>query len=138
MTAKRIHLRSEARRRVRATPPELFRNWASGRDRDSDNIEFGQARMGGSPFEVMERYLSQSAFFHLDNVETPVLLTHGVKDYTILVGEGEMMFYALRQLGKEATLVLYEEGDHSLYRHSRADALDVHQRMLDWFEKYLR
>ncbi len=122
----------------RATPPELFRNWASGRDRDSDNIEFGQARMGGSPFEVMERYLSQSAFFHLDNVETPVLLTHGVKDYTILVGEGEMMFYALRRLGKEATLVLYEEGDHSLYRHSRADALDVHQRMLDWFEKYLR
>ena len=122
----------------RATPPELFRNWASGRDRDSDNIESGQARMGGSPFEVMERYLSQSAFFHLDKVETPVLITHGVKDYTILVGEGEMMFYALRRLGKEATLVLYEEGDHSLYRHSRADALDVHQRMLDWFDKYLR
>ena len=34
-----------------ATPPELFRNWASGRDRDSRNIETGQARMGGSPFE---------------------------------------------------------------------------------------
>ena len=94
--------------------------------------------MGGSPFEFMERYLSQSAFFHLDEVETPVLLTHGVKDYTILVGEGELMFYALRRLGKNATLVLYEEGDHSLYRHSRADALDVHQRMLDWFEMYLR
>jgi Tol biopolymer transport system component/dienelactone hydrolase len=122
----------------RATPPDLLRNWASGRDRDSDNIESGQARMGGSPFEFMERYLSQSAFFHLDEVETPVLLTHGVKDYTILVGEGELMFYALRRLGKAATLVLYEEGDHSLYRHSRADALDVHERMLDWFEKYLR
>ena len=122
----------------RATPPDLIRNWASGRDRDSDNIESGQARMGGSPFEFMERYLAQSAFFHLDEVETPVLLTHGVKDYTILVGEGELMFYALRRLGKAATLVLYEEGDHSLYRHSRADALDVHRRMLDWFEMYLR
>ena len=122
----------------RATPPDLIRNWASGRDRDSDNIEVGQARMGGSPFEFMERYLSQSTFFHLDDVETPVLLTHGVKDYTILVGEGELMFYALRRLGKDATLVLYEEGDHSLYRHSRADALDVHRRMLDWFEMYLR
>ena len=50
-----------------ATPPELFRNWASGRDRDSRNIETGQARMGGSPFEYPERYLSQSAFFHLDS-----------------------------------------------------------------------
>ena len=122
----------------RATPPELFRNWASGRDRDSNNIERGQARMGGSPFKVQDRYLSQSAFFHLDKVETPVLLTHGIKDKTILVGEGEMMFYALRRLGKEAELVLYAEGDHSLYRHSRADAIDVHERMLAWFERYLK
>jgi dipeptidyl aminopeptidase/acylaminoacyl peptidase len=121
----------------RATPPELFRNWASGRDRDSDNIESGQARMGGSPFEVMERYFSQSAFFHLDKVETPVLIMHGVKDYTILFGEGEMMFYALRRLGKEATFVIYNEGDHSLSRHSRTDTLDVNRRMLAWFEKYL-
>ena len=94
--------------------------------------------MGGSPFEVMERYFSQSAFFHLDKVETPVLIMHGVKDYTILFGEGEMMFYALRRLGKEATFVIYNEGDHSLSRHSRADTLDVNRRMLDWFEKYLK
>ena len=122
----------------RATPPELFRNWASGRDRDSDNIETGQARMGASPFEVMERYLSQSAFFHLDKVETPVLIMHGVKDYTILFGEGEMMFYALRRLGKTATFVIYQEGDHSLSRHSRDDTLDVNRRMLEWFERYLK
>ena len=122
----------------RATPPELFRNWASGRDRDSDNIERGQARMGGSPFEFQERYIEQSAFFHLDKVETPVLIMHGVKDYTILFGEGEMMFYALRRLGKVAEFVIYNEGDHSLSRHSRADTLDVNNRMLSWFEKYLR
>ena len=121
-----------------ATPPELFRNWASGRDRDSRNIETGQARMGGSPFEVPERYLSQSAFFHLDNVNTPVLILHGEKDLTILFGEGEMMFYALRQLGKTAELVAYANGDHSLSRHSRADALDVNRRILEWFDRYLK
>ena len=120
-----------------ATPPELFRNWASGRDRDSRNIETGQARMGGSPFEYPERYLSQSAFFHLDQVSTPVLILHGEQDLTILFGEGEMMFYALRQLGKTATFVAYRNGDHSLSRHSRADAIDVNRRVLAWFEKYL-
>jgi dipeptidyl aminopeptidase/acylaminoacyl peptidase len=93
--------------------------------------------MGGSPFEVPDRYLSQSAFFHLDQVNTPVLIMHGVKDYTILFAEGEMMFYALRQLGKEATFVIYNYGDHSLSRHSRSDTLDVYQRMLDWFAEYL-
>lgn len=120
-----------------ATPPELFRNWASGRDRDSRNIETGQARMGGSPFEFPERYFSQSGFFHLNKVNTPVLILHGEKDLTILFGEGEMMFYALRQLGKTAELVAYANGDHSLSRHSRADALDVNRRILEWFERYL-
>lgn len=121
-----------------ATPPELFRNWASGRDRDSRNIETGQARMGGSPFEFPERYFSQSAFFHLNKVNTPVLILHGEKDLTILFGEGEMIFYALRQLGKTAELVAYANGDHSLSRHSRADALDVNQRILEWFARYLQ
>jgi dipeptidyl aminopeptidase/acylaminoacyl peptidase len=121
-----------------ATPPELFRNWASGRDRDSRNIETGQARMGGGPFEFPERYFSQSAFFHLDKVSTPVLILHGEKDLTILFGEGEMMFYALRQLGKTAELVAYANGDHSLSRHSRADALDVNRRILEWFDRYLK
>ena len=121
-----------------ATPPELFRNWASGRDRDSRNIETGQARMGGSPFEFPERYLSQSAFFHLDKVTTPVLILHGEKDLTILFGEGEMMFYALRQLGKTAEFVSYANGDHSLSRHSRADAIDVNNRILTWFARYLQ
>jgi dipeptidyl aminopeptidase/acylaminoacyl peptidase len=121
-----------------ATPPELFRNWASGRDRDSRNIETGQARMGGSPYEYPERYFSQSAFFHLDKVTTPVLILHGEKDLTILFGEGEMMFYALRRLGKTAELVSYAHGDHSLSRHSRADAIDVNRRILEWFERYLQ
>ncbi len=121
-----------------ATPPDLFRNWASGRDRDSRNIETGQARMGGSPFQYPERYLSQSAFFHLDQVNTPVLILHGEKDLTILFGEGEMMFYALRQLGKTAEFVAYANGDHSLSKHSRADALDVNRRILEWFDRYLR
>ncbi len=121
-----------------ATPPELFRNWASGRDRDSRNIETGQARMGGSPFVFPERYRSQSGFFHLDKVTTPVLILHGEKDLTILFGEGEMMFYALRQLGKTAEFVAYANGDHSLSRHSRADALDVNRRILEWFDRYLK
>ncbi len=121
-----------------ATPPDLFRNWSSGRDRDSRNIETGQARMGGRPFEYPERYFSQSAFYHLDHVNTPVLILHGEKDLTILFGEGEMMFYALRQLGKPAEFVAYANGDHSLSRHSRADALDVNRRILDWFDRYLK
>jgi len=48
------------------------------------------------------------------------------------------MFYALRQLGKAAEFVAYANGDHSLSRHSRADALDVNRRILVWFDRYLK
>ena len=48
------------------------------------------------------------------------------------------MFYALRQLGKTAEFVSYANGDHSLSRHSRADALDVNRRILEWFDRYLK
>jgi hypothetical protein len=44
----------------------------------------------------------------------------------------------LRQLGKTAEFVSYANGDHSLSRHSRADALDVNRRILDWFDRYLK
>lgn len=120
------------------TPPELIRSWASGRDRDAYNIVWGQARMGVNPFQDLDRYIAQSPFFHLDKVTTPVLIMHGAKDQTVLFGEGEMMFYALRQLGKEATFVIYNQGDHNLSRHSRRDTLDVNRRLMDWFDKYLK
>jgi dipeptidyl aminopeptidase/acylaminoacyl peptidase len=112
--------------------------WACGRDRDTFLIVSGQARMAANPYEARERYIAQSAFFHLDKVNTPVMIVHGMKDNIVLFEEGEMMFYALRQLGNEAVFVIYTHGDHSIYRHSRSDALDLHRRMLEWFKKYLK
>jgi dipeptidyl aminopeptidase/acylaminoacyl peptidase len=47
------------------------------------------------------------------------------------------MFYALRQLGKTAEFVAYANGDHSLSRHSKADALDVNRRILEC-DRYLK
>jgi dipeptidyl aminopeptidase/acylaminoacyl peptidase len=123
---------------VRAPPSEFFSTWGDGRDRDIWTIETGQARTGGTPWEVPERYIGNSPFFFADRVRTPVLIMHGEKDFTVPLQQGEMMFYALRALGRTAELVLYREGDHSIVRGSRADFLDFHARMLGWWEQYLR
>jgi dipeptidyl aminopeptidase/acylaminoacyl peptidase len=123
---------------VRAPPSEFFSTWGDGRDRDIWTIETGQARTGGTPWEVPERYIANSPFFFADRVRTPVLIMHGEKDFTVPLQQGEMMFYALRALGRPAELVLYREGDHSIVRGSRADFLDFHARMLGWWEQYLR
>jgi dipeptidyl aminopeptidase/acylaminoacyl peptidase len=123
---------------VRAPPSEFFSTWGDGRDRDIWTIETGQARTGGTPWEVPERYVANSPFFYADRVQTPVLILHGEKDFTVPLQQGEMMFYALRALGRTAELVLYREGDHSIVRGSRADFLDFYSRMFGWWDRYLR
>jgi dipeptidyl aminopeptidase/acylaminoacyl peptidase len=123
---------------LRAPPSEFFSTWGSGRDRDIWTIETGQARTGGTPWEVPERYVANSPFFQADRVQTPVLILHGEKDFTVPFQQGEMMFYALRALGRTAEFAIYREGDHSIIRGSRDDFLDVYQRTLDWWDRHLR
>jgi dipeptidyl aminopeptidase/acylaminoacyl peptidase len=123
---------------VRAPPSEFFSTWGDGRDRDIWTIETGQARTGGTPWDVPERYVANSPFFSADRVRTPVLILHGEKDFTVPLQQGEMMFYALRALGRDAELVLYREGDHSIVRGSRADFIDFYARTLAWWDRHLR
>lgn len=122
---------------LRAPPSEFFSTWGDGRDRDIWTIETGQARTGGSPWEVPERYVSNSPFFAADEVRTPVLILHGEKDFTVPFQQGEMMFSALRALGRTAELAVYREGDHSIVRGSRSDFLDFYARTLEWWKRYL-
>jgi dipeptidyl aminopeptidase/acylaminoacyl peptidase len=122
---------------LRAPPSEFFSTWGDGRDRDIWTIETGQARTGGSPWEMPERYVANSPFFHADRVRTPALILHGEKDFTVPLQQGEMMFHALRALGRPAELVLYREGDHSIVKGSRDDFLDFYGRTLAWWQKYL-
>lgn len=123
---------------LRAPPSDFFSTWGSGRDRDIWTIETGQARTGGTPWEVPERYVANSPFFQADRVNTPVLILHGEKDFTVPFQQGEMMFYALRALGRTAEFAIYREGDHSIVRGSRDDFLDVYQRTLAWWDRHLR
>lgn len=123
---------------LRAPPSEFFSTWGSGRDRDIWTIETGQARTGGTPWEVPERYVANSPFFQADRVKTPVLILHGEKDFTVPFQQGEIMFHALRALGRTAEFAIYREGDHSIVRGSRDDFLDMYQRTLAWWDRFLR
>lgn len=91
--------------------------------------EEGQGRMGLPFWEAPERYVKNSPVSYLDQVVTPLLLIHGLKDATVPVEESYMMFRGLARLGKPAELVLYNGAGHM-------DPAWFH-RALDWFDKYL-
>jgi len=103
-------------------------NWVEGKN---------QMDIGGSLWEKREQYIDNSPLFHLDKVETPVLIYCGEGydgfDYT---QSGEL-FSGLRRLEKKATFAWYR-GEGHLVRYWRPEhRADCWERIIDWFEKHL-
>ena len=47
------------------------------------------------------------------------------------------MYYALRRLGKPVTWANYANGGHGVPGTTESDFIDYHQRILDWYARYL-
>jgi acetyl esterase/lipase len=98
--------------------------------------ESGQGRMGGSLWEKRERYIENSPVFHLDRVQTPVLLIGGSED-KIASAQSEAVFVGLRRLGKPVELRRYNGEGHWPGTWSEQSYRDLSQRVIAWFDYYL-
>src|SRR3546814_3453767 len=90
--------------------------------------------MCAPPLYVPERYLRNSPLRHVKDIETPIMLLSGDRDY-VPTQQAEEFFTALTRLGKDAVLVRYFGEDH-VY-HSPANIRDMWRRILDWYEQTL-
>ena len=103
-------------------------NWIEGKNRMG---------MGGSLWEKREQYIDNSPLFHLDKVETPILVYCGEGydgfDYT---QSGEL-FSGLRRLEKKATFAWYRGEGHIVTSWRPEHRADCWERIIDWFEKHL-
>ncbi len=99
--------------------------------------ESGQGRMGGSPWEYRERYLENSPFYHLDRVETPLLIIHGATDDAVPSFLADEVFTGLRRLGKTVTYAKYAGEGHWEGEWSYANQVDYLTRVFAWFDRYL-
>lgn len=109
----------------------------SGAAFGSSNLENGQNALGGTPWQVRDRYIENSPVFYLDRVETPLLIIHAAKDGAVAPFLGDQMFVGLRRLGKEVVYAKYEGEDHSPLYWSYANQMDFCNRMISWFEEHL-
>jgi len=99
--------------------------------------EAGQAGMGGSLWEFPQRYIDGSPVFHLDKVETPLLLIHGDQDF-IPFEQAKEVFMGLARLEKEVVLLKYKEADHAPDFWSNEKLADYWERILSWYDEYLK
>ena len=90
----------------------------------------------GVPYEHPERFLNSSPFLYLKNVKTPTLILQGEADPVDPIGQSQELYRGLKRYGVEAELVLYPREPHGFQEAKHR--VDVLNRMLAWFDKYLR
>ncbi|WJI16110.1 prolyl oligopeptidase family serine peptidase [Pseudoxanthomonas winnipegensis] len=95
--------------------------------------ESAQTRMGGPPWEQLNRYLRNSPIFQVDRVNTPLMIVQGDVDY-VAIQQGEEFFNGLYRQGKRARFVRYWGEGHVL--ESPANIRDMWQRIFTWFDAF--
>lgn len=97
-----------------------------------------QHDIGDTPWQSGIRYIENSPIFYLDLVDTPLLVVHGAEDQTVVPFLGDEIFADLRRLGKRAEYAKYTSEGHSPLYWRYSDQLDLCNRVIAWFDRYLK
>jgi len=60
-----------------------------------------------------ENYKKLSPLFYAENVNTPILFIHSIEDYRCTFDQSLAFYTILKDLGKEAYIVLFKRGSHA-------------------------
>ncbi len=71
------------------------------------------------PWNDQELYIGQSALFHADKIETPLLLLHGKVDTNVPRGQSEQLFTALKILGRDVEFVRIAGENHLIMDYDK-------------------
>ncbi len=109
-------------------------------DSDGSGYQYGQAesQLGGPPWRLPMTYIENSPFYYLDRVDTPLLLVHGAADSEIPAFLSDEVFVGLRRLGKRVEYAKYQGEPHVPWDWSYANQIDLANRVVAWFGKYLQ
>jgi len=98
----------------------------------------GNHALGVTPWGNAQRYVENSPAYYLDRVETPLLIVHGADDLTVPSYLSDQLFVGLRRLGKRAEYAKYQQEGHVQDVWSYDHRLDSFNRVVQWFEQYLK
>jgi len=74
--------------------------------------------------------------FNVKGVATPTLILHGEKDLRVPLSQGQEFYNALKQQGCPVQMVVYPRTPHG--PQEPKFILDIGNRLLDWFDLYIR
>ena len=91
-----------------------------------------------TPWSSLEAVWRQSPIAYAEQIHTPLLIVHSTEDHRCPLEQAEQLFAALRWLGREVELVIFEGENHGLSRGGRpGNRIERLRRIGGWFEKHL-
>ena len=91
----------------------------------------------GTPWSAPERYVGMSPLFHLDHVETPLLLVQGTGDMFAMVQGADEMFVGLRRLGKYVEILRYHGEGHGPPHYTEPNRSHLYERVVGFLAEHL-
>jgi dipeptidyl aminopeptidase/acylaminoacyl peptidase len=110
-------------------------HWTPG-NAELDHWETGQARMEVPYWEDPEAHHRNSPIHKVQEMETPLLMAHGDKDGVVEFFQATEFYNFARRAGKQMVLLVYQGENHGFTR--KANQIDYHRRILEWFGHYLK
>ena len=98
-----------------------------------------QGEFGGYPWEPETKKLleRESPFTYVQNIRTPFLIIHGSQDLRTGIAQSEMMFKALKIMGRPVEYLRYPAVGHELTRSGPPNQrMDHMLRIIEFFERY--
>jgi dipeptidyl aminopeptidase/acylaminoacyl peptidase len=108
--------------------------WGTGMSR-AFQYEKTQSRIGAPPWDAPLQFIENSPIFWVEKVKTPYLSIHNDEDDAVPWYQGIEFFSALRRLGKEAYMFVYNGEPHGLRNRDNMKHWTVHQD--EFFDHFL-
>ena len=99
-------------------------------------LEGFQLRMGESYYKSKDNYIKNSPTTYVEKLKIPLLIWSGKEDWNVNVNQSIYLFMAMKRLGKEGELLLYDKEKHGLLDQKNQKHLT--QKIFNWFEYYLK
>jgi dipeptidyl aminopeptidase/acylaminoacyl peptidase len=108
--------------------------WGTGMSR-AFQYEKTQSRIGQPPWDAPLQFIENSPIFWVEKVHTPYLSIHNDEDDAVPWYQGIEFFSAMRRLGKQAYMFVYNGEPHGLRQRDNMKHWTVHQD--EFFDHFL-
>jgi dipeptidyl aminopeptidase/acylaminoacyl peptidase len=101
----------------------------------TDGAYYWEKRYGGPVWELKGQWREQSPAAYAANFRTPMLITHGERDFRVPISQAFEMYKLLQRQRVPARLVIFPDHGHWILKGE--DARYHMKEVLDWLNKYL-